>query len=292
MRGYTSFMRRSARVIAALVGAVAPLVACSLVVDTSGLGDGTAAVPAATEASTDAPTSSTDAATTDASTTDVTTTDAPVDAPDGGFTCVDSTSTFCDDFDSPSPGSKWTSSFKKRGEVTFDDVGLSAPKAMHATILAGTNVSQALLTKEMPAPGANVHCELDLKLESVQATGEVDVLALITVVGGTDKHNVYFASFNGTWSLAEYASGVDGGPALDRTISLGAALPNAKWFHVVLDVHPTEATITADGHFIKLSSITRPVGTSHKVEVGVSYADAPVQSGGIYTDNVACTFAP
>jgi hypothetical protein len=286
-------MGRSVRLIAVLVGVVVPLVACSLVVDTSGLGDGAAA--GASDSSTDTATSTsppTDAPAGDVATTTDASTDAPVDAAEGGATCVDVAGGFCDDFDSPLPGSKWTSTDKTRGEVTFDDVGLSLPRAMHAKVLAGSNISQALLSKEVPAPGANIHCELDLRLDNIPATGEIDVLAIITAIGGNDKHNVYLANFNGTWTLAEYANGVDGGPPLDRSISLGAALPDATWFHVAMDVHPTEATLTANGHFIKLAAITRPTGTSHKVQVGITYADFPIQSGGVYVDNVSCTFAP
>jgi hypothetical protein len=283
-------MGRSVRLVAGLVGMLVPLVACSLVVDTSGLGDGAAA--GASDSATDTTTSPpTDGPGGDATTADAST-DAPVDAADAGFTCVDVAGGFCDDFDSPLPGSKWTSNNKVRGEVTFENVGLSLPTAMHATVLAGSNVAFAQLVKEVPGNLPNVRCEIDLKLDSVSTTGEVDVLSIVTAVGNSDKHVVYFAAFGGTWHLAEFAPGVDGGPPLDHTITLGAALPNATWFHVALDVTATEATLTADGHFIRLSSLTTPAGNNHKLGVGITYADAPVQSGGVYVDNVACTLAP
>jgi hypothetical protein len=281
-------MRRSVRLIAGLAGLLLPLVACSLLVETGGLGDGAAT---AGDAATDTAVAMTDAPVLENAETSVdAATDAPADAPDGGPKCVDGPTRFCDDFDSPLPGSKWSSTSKTRGEVSFDDGGVSPPLAMHATVKAGGGNAEAQLIKELPASSPHVHCDLDMKLDAVPATGEVDILSVITRAGGVDRHQVYMATFSGVWSLAEFAADQDGGPALDRTISIGASLPNATWFHVVIDVTPTAATLTADGHFIKLDNLTTPTGTNHNVQVGVNFTSGDVQSGGVYIDNVDCTF--
>jgi hypothetical protein len=277
-------MGRSVRLVAALVTLMSPLFACSLLVGTSGLGDGSTTSTAA-----DATTGTADARTSDDATT---ATDAPVDAGDAAARCVDGPSRFCDDFDSPLPGSKWTSINKKRGAVTFDDAGLSPPRAMHGSVLAGSGGAEAQLIKTLPGNPATVHCELDMKLDAVSAVGETDALTFITQVGGVDRHSVYFATFSGAWSLAEYADGPDGGASVDRMVALGAPLPDATWFHVAIDVSPTAAALAANGSFIKLDSLSTPAGNAHLVQVGITFTTNNVDTGGVYVDNVDCSWLP
>lgn len=271
-----------ARRLAVLGGGIALLGACSLVVDTAGLDDAAATGDAA---SPDARAADDASPIRDASTGS--------DAADAGTPCVDGPSRFCDDFDSPLPGSKWSGTKKKRGEVTFENVGVSPPRAMHAKLMAGTGTASAQLIKELAGNPPSVHCELDMKLEAIAATSETDVVSFITRVGGVDKHVVYFATFNGVWSLAEYAAAGDGGmPLVDRSVSLGAALPDATWFHVIMEVTPITATLAANGAFVTLGSLSTPVGSAHNVQVGVSYASESVQSSGVFIDNVDCRSLP
>ena len=284
-------MRRSVRLSAALL-ALMPLIACSLIVDTAGLGEGAGGADGASDTAVTDARITEDAA--DGSSPADATTDTNPDAPDGGAACVDGPTRFCDDFDSPSPGSKWLSTGKRRGEITFEDVGLSLPRAMHAKVLAGSGTGEAALVEDLPGNPASVRCELDLKLDGISLTGETDVITFVTTVGGVDRHAVYLSTFGSAqWVLAEFAAPADGGTGIDRTISLGAPLPNATWFHVAFEVHPAEATITANGAFIKLTSLSTPAGgTAHKVGIGLTYADSNVQTGGVFVDNVDCTALP
>lgn len=269
-----------------------PLIACSLIVDTDGLGEGAGSADGASDdAATDAGIT-TDAA--DGSFPADATTDTGRDGPEGGASCVDGPTRFCDDFDSPLPGSKWLSTSTGRGAVTFEDVGLSLPRAMHAKILADSGVGEAALIEDLAGNPASVRCELDLKLDGISLTGETDVMTFVTTTGGVERHAVYFSTFGtAKWVLAEFAASPDGGTVIDRTVSLGAPLPNATWFHVAFEVHPTEATVTANGTFIKLSSLSTPAGgTAHKFEIGLTYVDSNVQTGGVFVDNVDCTALP
>jgi len=263
--------------VAASLFAGLSLAACSLLVDTAGLVGGA-----------NASDGSVDAALPDAPATADAGADAARDAPAEAAKCVDGPTRFCDDFDQPAPGSKWTDTNKQRGEVTFDDVGLSLPRAMHARITGGNGDAKAELVKEYADPSA--HCELDMKLDRVAPTGETDVLAVLTTFAGGGFHIVYFASFGGVWNLAEYQPAGDGGAELDRAKPLGAALPDATWFHVAFDVKPTTASVTANGTTVVLGALSPPASaTGRSLRVGIVYASGGVPSGGVLIDNVDCT---
>ena len=185
-------MARALRVFAASSLLLLPLAACSLLVDTSGLSgnDGGASGDASTiasDAARDSP-GSTDAP----AATDGPVGDAGADVVDSSVkTCVPSATRLCDDFDDSMPGTRWTSKETNRGTITFGAVGLSLPHAFEAKIMAGSGSGSANLIQTYPTARANIRCELDFKLSDVPATGEIDVIDLVTTVPGADFYHVY-----------------------------------------------------------------------------------------------------
>jgi hypothetical protein len=75
-------------------------------------------------------------------------------------------------------------------------------------------------------------------------------------------------------------------------VALGAPLPDATWFHVAIDVSPTAAALAANGSFIKLDSLSTPAGNAHLVQVGITFTTNNVDTGGVYVDNVDCSWLP
>ena len=291
-------MATALRLFAAASSLLLPLAACSLLVDTSGLaGAGgapgvadTGVADAAGDAAglTDAALLGDGASTADGG-------DAAAESGDGGDAsappCMPSATTLCDSFDDSTPGSTWTSRETTRGTITFDAVGLSLPHAFEATIVAGSGAGSANLIQTYGSPRTNIRCDFDLKLKDVPATGEIDVLDLITSVPGGPYH-VYFACFAGQWAVAEFqGGGADGGTALDRSTPLGG-LPADTWFHVVFEQTGASAKLTANGTTVTLGSLTLPAGTDTSVTIGVTYASKEVQSADVVIDNVACTVLP
>jgi len=288
-------MARALRVFAASSLLLVPLAACSLLVDTSGLGgnDGDASGDGSTtaaDAAQDSPGSTDGAAATDGPVGEAG--DAGADVVDSSVkTCTPSATRLCDDFDDSMPGTRWTSKDTNRGTITFDAVGLSLPHAFEAKIVGGSGSASANLIETYPSVRANIRCELDLKLSDVPATGEIDVIDFITTVPGAQSYHVYFASFSSTWAVAEFQGRPDAGD-LDRITNLGAALPKDSWFHVVLEQASATATLTANGTVATLASLTMPAGTDTSVTIGVTYTSASVQSADVLIDNVDCSVLP
>jgi hypothetical protein len=272
-----------ARVVLGAAFSIAPLIACSLVVDTDGL--------AGAELTPDAG-GFDERANDDRVLVDGQATDTSVDVlqPDSAAPCVDGPTRFCDDFDQADPGTKWTDRYESRGALTFDSPGLSLPHAFNAKIVAGSESGSAALYKTFLGTPSGVRCALDLKIGDVPSVGEVDVLDIRTDSGGPD-HHVYFARFGANWSVAEFQPNADGGQSLDRSKALGAALPVNTWFNVVLDVTPTVATLTANGMTVRLDGLSPPGGTK-RTTLGITYANESVATASLFFDNVDCTATP
>lgn len=275
-------MRGRGRVFAAWVATTMPLAGCSFVVETSGLFGGTP------EERDDGGTgeAAVDDARVDATAGDAG--DASLDTRDSSAGCIDGPGRFCTGFDEPDPQSRWTSSYKSRGVLAFDGIGLSAPNALRAQLSAGAGNGAAYLIKDLPAGSTFVRCELDMFLESVPTTAstEIDILNVVTIVPGSESHNVYFASFDGKWNIAEYRGGTP--PLVDRNVELGS-LPSGRWLHVVLETTRSNATLTADGATVTLAGLTVPDG-KRLAQVGISYASPGVGAASVLVDNVDCSF--
>jgi hypothetical protein len=268
-------MKRAMRVLASV--AAASLFACSLLVETSDLIGG-----GGDDASSDRPFVP-DAPATDASSDSL---DAVADASVDADACVGSAARVCDNFDDMIPGAQWLKE-TTRGAIAFDAVGLSPPNAFRSEIVAGGGSGAAALRRNYANDGDG-RCELDLKLESIPSSGELDVIDLVVRGGvGNDRH-VYFASFDGDWSLAEYQER-DGGN-YDRSKSLGVPLPVGVWFHVVLEKKGTSAELVANGSVATLAALLDVPGTSRIVKIGFSYVGSSVPTAKILIDNVDCTF--
>ena len=283
-------MRHAGRLFAATSLLLLPVAACSLLVDTSGLATDVMPTSDATSSAVDAGDSPSAMTPVDGS--------VPIDAGDAGAAdssapaCTASATTICEDFDeSPAPDPSWSKE-NDRGSLAFDAVGLSAPHAFEATILAGAGGGTACLKQNYSAR-TNVRCEFDLKLIAVPATSEIDLIDFITQVPGASEYHVYVGCFSGVWEAAEYQSSSDAGAGVDRQADLGTALPSNTWFHVVFEQSGTSATLTANGSIAKLTALSVPAsGATTSVNIGITYAAPQVQSADIVIDNVACTVLP
>jgi hypothetical protein len=279
------------RVTRVLPAAFVFLAACSLFVDTSGLDDGSGAT---TDGGRDAPSEATSDATPgsdsgrggdDAPSEGAS--DAGADArtpcPDGGF---------CDDFDNGPLGARWSNENQDRGTISLVADAVTPPSSFRTDITVANFAGSTSLVKTISPGPRKVRCELDVKLLSgAPSAGEVDLIDFIMRTAG--NHHVYFAAFDGTFAVAEFAPGQDGGADLDR-VSNVPPLPTGKWVHVVFETDGQSASVSYDGA-VKgtLGSLSTPNASGRDLAFGVTFASAAVNTAlSVQMDDVACSFPP
>lgn len=290
---YSGGMVRRPRLGAALLAAaVSALTACSLLLESSGLSDGTDprsdGAPLDADAADAPPTP--DAAPSDAGLPDPPdgAADAPPDAAepeDAGPWCTNGPNRFCDDFDEPAPGARWTRVERHKGELAFDGVGLSPPHALR------TNASPtgwAYLAKTLPGSPSTIRCEFDAKIVTMTETGTADIFEITSELGGAPVHGVFLRSYGGTWCLAEHSTLPDGGEAY-RCNQLINQPPVGSWFHVSVAMTPTSATIALQGASTKLD-VQLPPDAERHVSLGLGWVSEAASKTEVLLDNLDCTF--
>ena len=213
--------------------------------------------------------------------------------------CTDGPTRFCDDFDDSNPGDKWTTSFRERGNLTYDKLGLSAPHAFSGELVSGAGDGVAALQKEFAGPPGTIGCAFDLKIGRVGKDGETVAFEIQTypatsngprVVG---THAVSLLNLNGTatWSLEEYQSSAGGQPVVNRSTPVGD-LPTGSWIHVAIAWTTSSVKLTTNGSIATLDALKTPTDSVRRgVSLGITFAAATVQAGSLSFDNVDCTMA-
>lgn len=254
------------------------LAACSLLVDTNQLLGGASDLPPASSDSRDASADVeplVDGALVDGSTAD------------GGATCVDGVNRFCTNFDEAAPEARWSLNEKQNADLSFNAQGLSAPNAMLARVTASGGYANAI--KIFAAEFAHLRCELDMKLDAVQTSvgTEVDVFDVVTVSSNIPDHVVYLGSFSGVWKLSEFFNRTSN--PVDRGVA-APDMPVGTWFHMVIDVTPSTATVTVAGVPTTLSELSTPSGAVRRdLRLGIPYSSKTATGSGVFVDNVDCT---
>jgi hypothetical protein len=204
---------------------------------------------------------------------------------DGG--CI---ATFCDDFDDGILGGRWSDSGATSGAVIeLVEGGVSAPLAFRAASPGGIANTQALLAKFIGRRRA-VRCELDLQIVAPSASGEVDYLSFVSRTADVSLYQVYFAVFDGTWNVAEFARGADGGRILDRAKDMPAP-PVNRWTHVVFETDGNEASISFDGTKVAtLSALSAIPPDGREIQIGITFASSASTASSALYDNVACDY--
>jgi hypothetical protein len=198
--------------------------------------------------------------------------------------------TFCDDFDNGELGAKWSDAGVTTGaEIMLVDAGLSAPFAFRAASPGGIANTEALLAKFVGSRRA-LRCELDLQLVSPPPTGEIDYISFVSHTTEVPLYRVYFAIFDGTWNVAEFARAADGTRLLDRAKDMPAP-PIDRWTHVLFETDGNEASISFDG--VKVATLTalsqiRPEG--REIHIGITFASSATTASSALYDNIACDY--
>lgn len=274
--------------IVALAIATAVNAACSLLVDTDGLGG----TPASTDGDAAPSSTGTDAGSIDAPVGDgASPADATTDAPaaDAGSPCVGA-AWFCDDFEGLF-GAKWSSNEASGGAALRVGDAKTGAFAMQAQVEAMPGGRYANLIRTLDAVPSRVACDFDLKLTAVPTAGEIDVFVLKRVAG--DKtHGVYLASFDGTWGIYELLE-TNMGASVDRGATTALAPPQGQWMHLRLETDFDALSLAVNGAPIAtLSGLTPLAGatTSH-LALGLPYVSGS-QSASLLVDNLACALGP
>jgi hypothetical protein len=255
--------RRRAALFVALTWVAAS--ACSLIVDTSDLSGG--------------PVAPNDIDSSDGRV------DGPVEAgplpeaaPDTFCTHMDAS--FCDDFDTPPLGARWSSvaggSLLSLENTTFK----SPPNALK--VLLDPSL-QPHLTKSLP-PAKRIHVESDVRVDATSLNGDVDLVDLYfdPPPNGFSHLVVGLVHVNGSWVLE-----------MDLNIDDAAYYPFtadfSSWKHFAIDVDFDAGIVRVLVENAEVINKTLPANKTTSMGtqllLGTPYADASTQWG-VYFDNV------
>jgi hypothetical protein len=209
------------------------------------------------------------------------------DAPggDSSSSCAETATSVCDAFDQGSTiDAKWSLA-ANGGTAEIAAQGLSAPNALAISINAGGGA--VYLEKAFPF-AAKVHCEMDMKLETVPSQGDLDLFS-ITTKTATGDYYVYFAHSAAGFHLGEFCEQLPGGGNVDKKAPITAP-PVGTWFRVVLDDDGANAKLTVNGATSTLNGLAQPAGTNRNAQVGAPFSQSTETASRVLYDNVVCTF--
>jgi hypothetical protein len=256
-------------IVAGLAGA------CSLLVDTSGLGAGGSVSGGS-----------------DGSVVDGNVADAPAgdnSSGEGGqpTSCGDPARAFCDAFDQGPLGARWNDMRQTNGALALDDgAPRSAPSALRAST-TGAGEAEAVLVKQLPAGTKQIRCEFDFSAPLPPGSaGEVDLIVFLTHLGGSNTYQTYLW-YSGAWQIGEYSQSMP----IDHNGPVGS-MPTDRWAHMVFETDGKQLTLSADGQVIaQLPGLASPAGTTTEIDFGIPYAKGRAAYSALF-DNLACTFGP
>jgi hypothetical protein len=264
----------------AAIIAVAYACGCSLLVDTSGLGDppaGPAADDAASDIATDGATSLDASASPDA---------------DAGNECK---ATFCDDFDRTPLGATWTSKLVTNGGVLeLASPGRSPPNAFRARFSTSTSTDDrfAFLERELGA-GSRLSCEFSMFLEvPPQKGGFIDVFRVHTTGPNVSEYLILLGiDGDGDATLREDLFYGDGGCGCPRTQSSPASLGDPRWIRVGIETDFVTASVAFDGATVIAGKYGGFKPTSN-ISVAVGSLAYRQQESVVLIDDFSCTLLP
>jgi hypothetical protein len=279
-----------ARLRSMAIVALAPLIACSLVVDTQGLSGGAQTDGGGAEGATPGPPPAPPPVSEGGGD------DAGSDADAFSFDAGDAPCSFCDDFDKTALGASWTDKNENRGALSLSNDALSPPNSLLAQLTggAGNQTGDISLRRDIATTEKRVRCEVDMKIvASLGTTGEIDLFEIFTYAADPKSYEVYIAHSDDKWQIAEYGTYQDSG-TIDRIQPLSTAPNGGSWVHVTFSTDGSTASIAFDGVTAgTLGGLTNVTGTKMHFGVGLPYVskDAPAGASVLF-DNVACYVAP
>ena len=282
--------REIARFAALALCASAPAAACGLTADFSGLQDGGADLPDATDPSdandandanhtgdADHLTDAAEAAVADGAEA------GDAGAEEAGFCASLSTPVhFCDDFDEgQTVGAGWDAIDVYQGSSVFlDYTYYSPPASFLSQINASSAPASARLQKDLPIDTPHVHFEFEMLLP--QFDGDLELCTLHEPVADGTTYGLFYKYENGNLLVYVRALEEDGGES-DFMSQIGP--PPSSWLHVAIDADVSESativvshdgTVVVNATNVNTSTLTR---ASMFVELGY------------YSDNAATTLA-
>jgi hypothetical protein len=249
-----------------VAGALAALLDCSFLVDTSGLAGSSAPADAIAEAS------------------------SPCVAPH----------TFCDDFDQGALGARWSSETSDAGYLSLDpSTWVSPPNSLLAFVGPNrqANITVVGLSKIFAGSARGAHCEWDLMVDALSSTEEVEVFnfAIASATGDFAGYNLSVHLRSDLTKFIEFFGPGDGG-APGGSVHELASLPTRTWSHVVVDLSFPGGSTSAGSAAISLNfapptqlPLTPPLANlSQTLAMGVSGAYSGTQVWTVHDDNVFC----
>jgi hypothetical protein len=266
--------RRAAAI--AVMASTSYAVACSLLVDTAGLG-GESAPDSSIDASSDGTTLAESAA------------DANI--VDAGTTCE---ATFCDDFDEGGLGAKWTSKeVTNGGLLELGGPARSAPNALrtHFSITSGPSDRIAILERDLGA-GSHLRCDVSIFVESPPSSSFIDVLRIRTTAPDVTDYNLLFGlNPAGGATFREDIYFGDGGCGCPRKDSKPPPLPLAQWVRLSIETDFTNASLAYDGQVVSAAPFAA-FKPSSNVFVAIGSIAYQAQPSVVLFDDLSCTLAP
>jgi hypothetical protein len=236
--------------------------ACELFVDTSGL-----------STRQDAP----DAPLPDAPSGDASASDAGVKS----FCSMHPDASFCDDFDDPPLGARWSST-TAMPHLSLDPKAFTSPPNGLRVDLDMLLVPH--LTKDLPA-GQEIHVEADLRVDTSEAGGDVDLidLYLSPPPAGTSRYYVALVRYLGRWVIETSFNDSD-----NVRSPIDATFTSFQHFELDVDLIAGSARVAIDGAGALDQPIMPATSKGAQLRVGTPYADAstPWQ---VHFDNVLVT---
>lgn len=238
-------------------------------------GDGDATdVPALDAASADAPSGTpTDGSDSSAAGDGGTMGDAPTEAGPCG-------ASFCDDFDTPPFGAKWTGKVETGGTVVGDSKAMLA--SMSST--TGETLRQAFLYKRFDMPKA-MSCTF--AVHPVDLSGATEVFSFSVSAPGYKSFSLWLALRTASTELGVAAEREDGGTVYDtRGVPLVGA---GKWTTITMATDFTKLALSEDGTVVKDEAFfPAVVPTRVDMQAGITFQYSTLSSS-IRVDDVRCT---
>jgi hypothetical protein len=280
--------------------ALAGAVACSALVDTSGL-TGSVGAPrdaaadrSGIDATLDAP-GALDGAAGD-------TGPQPIDGGAEGGYCATLAPppTFCDDFDNVGTPltDRWTGQFATRdgGSVTRDtSLSRSPPASLRARLAGAQATCESGLYKQFPGAPSRVVSRFALFIDELPNPGDSAEIGTVAFeLSAQDGWQVYLAiESTGSATIVHQRCN----PSCGTQIPLGTtSLAARRWYDVAFDVttSPARATVTVDGAPVAQgASLTAANGTGTLlVAAGISWASGSACDVDVHVDDVAVTVTP
>ena len=258
-------------------------VACSLVVDTSGLAGGPS----------------------DSGARDATPTDAAFDGfdagadarSDGGTTTwcgQQSNLAFCDDFDSPDANLKgrWDDAWMQSGTLRVDDQNPSSPpNALLAIVVSPPSSNGNGIQKVFP-PHASTRVATDLILEASDTSGYGSFVEihLEPLLAPYQDYRAALIYTGGEMTLDTYAQGGVGGSG---SIKINRTFTSWRRVQLELALTPTPHAVAYDGAGVVLATLPLPATMTRAgmgVTIGLPYLSGTSKAWQARLDNVAVTF--